>query len=25
LSKGKSYKEIDKKVQHEGNKQTSIL
>ena len=25
LSKGKRYKEIDKKVQHEGNKQTSIL
>ena len=25
LSKGKSYKEIDKKVQHDGNKQTSIL
>nr|WP_314698491.1 hypothetical protein [uncultured Prevotella sp.] len=25
LSKGKSYKEIDKKVQHEGNKQTGIL
>ena len=25
LSKGKNYKEIDKKVQHEGNKQTSIL
>ena len=25
LSKGKSYKEIDKKVLHEGNKQTSIL
>lgn len=24
-SKGKRYKEIDKKVQHEGNKQTSIL
>lgn len=25
LAKGKSYKEIDKKVQHEGNKQTGIL
>ena len=25
LSKGKSYKEIDKKVQHEGDKQTGIL
>lgn len=25
LSKGKSYKEIEKKVQHEGNKQTGIM